>query len=56
VDPITRWVVLLYCLLPASYLAPGLSRSEEESVLASGVCSAMTVVTLLGFCVIAVLR
>lgn len=55
VDAMTRWVVLLYCLLPASYLAPGLSRNEEESMVASGVCSVLTMVTLLGFCLMATL-
>lgn len=55
VDALTRWIVLLYCLLPASYLAPSLSRNEKENVIASGVCSLLTVLTLIGFCVIAVL-
>ena len=53
VDALTRWVVLLYCLLPASYLAPGLSRNEKEGIVASGVCSVMTMVTLVGFCLMA---
>ena len=53
VDAMTRWVVLLYCALPASFLAPSLSRNETESVLTSGVCSLLTVVTLITFCVIA---
>ena len=53
VDALTRWVVLLYCTLPASFLAPSLSRSEQENVVASGVCSLLTVVTLISFCVIA---
>lgn len=54
VDTVTRWVVLLYCTLPASYLAPSLSRSEKENVIASGVCSLLTVLTLVSFCAIAV--
>ena len=53
VDTLTRWVVLLYCTLPASYLAPSLSRNNKESVLTSGVCSLLTVVTLISFCLIA---
>ena len=53
VDAMTRWVVLLYCTLPASYLAPSLSRNEKESVLSSGVCSLLTIETLISFCVIA---
>ncbi len=55
VDALTRWVVLLYCLLPGSYLTPTLGRSEQEKVIASGVCSVMTVLTLVGFCMIAAL-
>ncbi|MBR2048609.1 MAG: AEC family transporter [Oscillospiraceae bacterium] len=51
VDSVTRWVLLLYALLPGSYLAPGLGRSEADAALASGVCSVLTVVTLLAFCV-----
>lgn len=51
VDSVTRWVLLLYALLPGSYLAPGLGRSESDAALASGVCSLLTVVTLLAFCV-----
>ncbi len=54
VDALTRWVVLLYCALPASYFAPSLGRTEKETAIASGVCSVMTVVTLISFCVIAV--
>lgn len=52
VDAVTRWVLLLYFLLPGSYLTPGLGKSEKDSVLASGVCSLLTVVTLVVFCVI----
>ncbi len=55
VDPRTRWAILLYCALPASYLAPNLGKSEEDNTMASGVCSLMTVASLLVFCVIAVL-
>lgn len=54
VDAVTRWVMLLYFLLPGSYLAPGLGRSEEDYTMASGVCSVLTVVTLLCFCVMTV--
>lgn len=53
VDSLTRWAVLLYCLLPGSYLAPSLGRSEEDFVMASGVCSILTVVSLAIFCVMA---
>lgn len=53
VDSLTRWVILLYCFLPASYLSPGLGRSKEDYTMASGVCSILTVVSLLVFCVMA---
>ena len=53
VDPLTRWATLLYCTLPASYLAPTLGRSEEDKTVASGVCSILTAVSLAIFCVMA---
>jgi len=53
VDAATRWAALLYCVLPASYLAPGMGRNPRDYTLASGVCSVMTVVCLAVFCVIA---
>lgn len=53
VDALTRWTVLLYCTLPASFLAPSLSRNHRESMISSGVCSILTVVTLISFCMIA---
>ena len=53
VDALTRWAILLYCALPASYLAPGLGRSKEDYTVASGVCSVLTVTCLIVFCVIA---
>ena len=55
VDAGTRWAVLLYCALPGSYLAAGLGRTKEESAVAAGVCSLLTVTCLLMFCVMAVL-
>lgn len=54
VEPITRWSVLLYTTLPASYLAPGMGRTDEDCTIASGVCSILTVVSLLIFCCIAI--
>ena len=54
VDALTRWAILMYCTLPASYLAPGLGRSEEDYTVASGVCSVLTVVCLMVFCIMAV--
>jgi len=55
VDPLTRWASLLYCTLPASYLAPSLGRTEEDRTVASGVCSVLTVVSLAIFCVMAMI-
>lgn len=52
VDPMTRWAVLLFGILPPSYLSPSLGRSEEEYTVASGICSILTVVTLAIFCII----
>ena len=54
VDVKTRWVVLLYWMLPACFLAPGLGKNREEDTVASGVCSLTTIVTLIVFCIIAV--
>lgn len=54
VDAVTRWAVLLYCALPTSFLAPSLGRTEEDAVVASGVCSVLTVACLLVFCGMAV--
>ena len=47
-----RWAVLLYSFLPASYIAPSLGRTEQEHTVASGVCSLLTVITLIVFCAI----
>lgn len=55
VDSLTRWSVLMYSTLPASYLAPTLGRTEEDFTVASGVCSILTIVSLAVFCVMAVL-
>lgn len=55
VDAMTRWALLIYSTLPASYLAPGLGRKEEDFTVISGVCSVLTVVSLLVFCVVAVI-
>lgn len=53
VDMLTRWVLLLYCALPASYLAPSLGRTEADFTMASGVCSILTVTCLAVFCCMA---
>ena len=55
VDVLTRWSVLMFSTLPASYLAPTLGRTEEDFTVASGVCSILTLVSLLVFCVMAIL-
>ena len=52
-DTLTRWATLLYCTLPASYLAPTLGRSQEDFTVASGVCSLLTIPSLMVFCIIA---
>jgi len=53
-DGVDRWAVLLYCLLPSSYLTPSLGRSEEDSIIASGVCSLLTITCLVAFCVMTI--
>ena len=50
----TRWAVLLYCMLPSSFLSPSMGRSEEDAVVASGVCSILTVTCLIVFCIMAI--
>lgn len=53
VDALTRWAILMYCTLPASYLAPSLGRTQEDYTVASGVCSVLTVTSLIAFCCMA---
>ena len=53
VDALTRWAIFLYCMLPGSYLAPSLGRSEGNYQMASGVCSILTMITLVIVCVTA---
>jgi predicted permease len=53
VDALTRWALLLYTMLPASYLAPTLGRSQEDYTMASGVCSLLTIPALIVFCIMA---
>lgn len=54
-EPYTIWAAVLYFTLPASYLAPSLGRKEEEAVVASGVCSILTMFSLIVFCIVAVI-
>ena len=53
VTPEARWSILLYSLLPASYLAPTLGRTDDDFAMASGVCSILTVATMIVFCIMA---
>ena len=53
IDSATRWVLLLYFMLPASYLAPTLGKSQEDFTVASGVCSVLTLFTLVVFSIMA---
>ena len=54
VEAETRWAILLYSTLPGSYIATTLGRTQADSEFASGVCSVLTIVSLLVFCGIAV--
>jgi hypothetical protein len=54
VDSMTRWAVLMYSTLPPSYLTPGLGKTEEDHTITSGVCSLLTVVSLVIFCIITI--
>ena len=55
VDALTRWALLLYTMLPASYLAPTLGKDQEDYTVASDICSMLTVPTLIVFCIMAVI-
>lgn len=55
VDLLTRYAVFLYSILPASYLSPSFGKNEEEYVISSGVCSLLTIATLIIFCVLTVI-
>ena len=54
VDAGTRWAILLFCSLPGSYLAASLGKTKEDSAMAASVCSILTVVCLLVYCVMAI--
>ncbi|MBR4038921.1 MAG: hypothetical protein IKJ11_02350 [Clostridia bacterium] len=54
VEAETRWAILMYTTLPGSYIATTLGRTQEETEIASGVCSLLTIVSLAVFCMIAV--
>lgn len=55
VDAETRWSILLYCALPGSYLTAGLGKTKEESTVAASVCSILTVICLIIFCMMAII-
>ena len=55
VTALSRWAILLYSFLPASYIAPTIGKTEQDQAVAAGVCSLQTVVTIVVFCIIAVL-
>lgn len=55
VDPMTRWAYVLYLFLPTSFMVPSLGRKEKDAIVASNICSVLTVMTLLAFCVMAVI-
>lgn len=54
VDVQTKWAVLLYCALPGSYLTASLGKTSEDSAVAASVCSVLTLVCLVIFCIMAV--
>ena len=49
VDPMTRWVMLLYFTLPGSYLSPALGKTEADQKVISSVCSLLTLFCLVVF-------
>ena len=51
----TRWAILLYSVLPASFLTPSFGKNEDESAVASSVCSLLTVVCLIIFIIMTIL-
>ena len=55
VDALTRWAVLLYTFLPTSFMVPSLGRKEKDFTITSGVCSLLTVVALVVFCIMTVM-
>ena len=55
VDALTRWAMLLYMFLPTSFMVPSLGRTEKDCNITSGVCSVLTAITLVAFCIIAII-
>ena len=54
VEPETRWALLFFCTLPPSFLTPGLGKNKEDFAVTSGVCSVLTILCLIIFCIIAI--
>jgi len=54
VDIQTRRAILLYCSLPGSYLTASLGRTKEDRTVAANVCSVLTMVCLVIFCIMAI--
>lgn len=55
VDPMSRWAYVLYLFLPTSFMVPSLGRKEKDAIIASNICSVLTVMTLIAFCVMAII-
>ena len=55
VDALTRWAMLLYMVLPTSFMVPSLGRCEKDCNITSGVCSVLTAITLVAFCIMAII-
>ena len=55
VDALTRWAMLLYMVLPTSFMVPSLGRCEKDCNITSGVCSVLTAITLVAFCMMAII-
>lgn len=51
----TRWAILLYCALPTSFLTPSFGKNEEESAVASSVCSLLTIACLIIFIIMTII-
>lgn len=51
VNPLTRYAILLFGVLPSSYLSTSMGKTKEEYAISSGVCSILTLITLCIFCI-----
>ena len=55
VDAATRWAILMFTTLPGSYISTTVGRTQEETEIASGVCSILTLVSLSIFGIMAII-